>query len=262
MSDILEITDEPVVDSPPALLIEADGNKPPATAGGTDTAAAYKLDWVDIDIDLGKGRKVTLRRPTAAEILARDAELTTEIPIGKDGGYALPDPTVNEEIDAKYFDLVKVGETDFELWEQQKAALFNRLYQREIYVDEEYVVGDDPIAVVEEIGSGNEPDFVVTHLMRMPTESEIKMYRRKSASGELKPGKRGRQKFVTSSNLKTAMSFYSQWLTGIEGATIEGKDTEFFAREALPVLAAHVDPLIQRQVVNAVVEALTTKLSD
>lgn len=239
----------------------------PANVGSVvDTSDAYPLDWEQTTIDLGKGRKLTLRRPTQAEILARDAELQTEIPIGKDGGYSLPDPTLNEAIDAKYFDKLLVGTEGYEakgfdllIPEQHKAAAFNGLYQREVYVDDDFDFDQDKILVLEEIGTGVEPDFTVAHIMRPPTESELKLYRRKSATGELKPGKRGRQIFKTSSNLKTAMSFYSQWLLDIEGATVGGSR---FSEGMRADFLQHVDPLIQRQVVNAVVEAYTAKLSD
>lgn len=231
----------------------------------TPTAALafldYPLDWKDQDIKLGEGRVATLRRPTPAESMQRDADLHKEIPIGRDGSYALPDPTLNEEVDARYFDLVKLNVTGYEgeMPEQHKATAFNGLYLREIYVDEDFKLTDETVPVLEEIGNGAEPDFTVLHNMRPPTESEIKLYRRKSASGELKPGKRGRQKFVTQSNLKTAMGFYSNWLLDIAGATVGGKT---WTEEDRPAFIAHVDPLIQRQVVNAVVEAYTAKLSD
>lgn len=222
---------------------------------------AFPLDWETTEIKLGKGRSATLRRPQPGEVLEREEALQTEIPVGRDGGYALPDPTVNEAVDAKYFDLVKVAVTgyDGEMPEQHKAAAFNGLYIREIYVDEDFDISDTVVRVLEELGSGDEPDHTIVHLMRPPTESEIKLFRRKSSRGELKPGKRGRQKFVTSSNLKTAMGFYSQWLTGMEGATVQGQT---FSEAERAAFVHHVDPLIQRQVVNAVVEAYTAKLSD
>lgn len=248
------------------LTLERDvpaANAPAQERSAVDTCDAYPLDWEQTTIDLGKGRKLTLRRPTQAEILARDAELQTEIPIGKDGGYALPDPTLNEAIDAKYFDLLKVGEEGYgyagTIPEQHKAAAFNGLYQREVYVDDDFDFDQDKILVLEEIGTGVEPDFTIAHIMRPPTEGELKLYRRKSATGELKPGKRGRQIFKTSSNLKTAMSFYAQWLLDIEGATVGGSR---FSEGMRADFLQHVDPLIQRQVVNAVVEAYTAKLSD
>lgn len=256
--NILQIErDQPAADAP-AALAQSSG-QPSVVSGQPD--GFYPLDWETQKVHLGKGRTVTLRRPTAEEILKRDAELQTEIPIGKDGGYALPDPTVNEEIDAKYFDLVKVGSEgyDGEIPEQHKATAFTGLYAREIYVDEDFSLDDDVVPVLEEVGSGAEPDFTIVHHLRPPTEGEIKMYRRKSAKGELKPGKRGRQKFVTQSNLRTAMQFYSMWLIKVTGATVGGEDTQSLP---LPVLTGHVDPLIQRQVVNAVVEAYTAKLSD
>lgn len=221
----------------------------------------YPLDWQTHEIKLGKGRVATVRRPTPKEILDRDAELTTEIPIGRDGGYALPDPTAQEEIDAKYFDLIKTEVTgyDGEMPEQHKATAFNGIYVREIYVDEEFDLRDELVPVLEEIGGDINPDFTVVHLTRHPTEGEIKLFRRKSSAGQIKPGKRGRQNFVQSSNLRTAMSFYSQWITRIDGATVGG---ETFSDEAKAEFIAHVDPLIQRQVVNKVVEAFIAKLSD
>ncbi len=240
--EILEITNEPVADAPASLADKG----------------LYPLDWKEQEIKLGKGRSVTVRRPTQDEIVKRDAELQKEIPVNRDGGFVLPDPTVNEETDAKYFDQIKTAGVD-DLWESQKAKIFNELYAREIYVDEAFEIGDETIPVIEEIGKGDEPDFVITHLMRMPTEAEVKLFRKKSAGGEMKPGKRGRQNFVSSSNLRTAMSFYQQWFVGIDGATVDGKTC---ATEGLNVFVAHVDPLIQRQVVNAVVERLTGKLSD
>lgn len=245
--NILQIErDQPVVVSPPAFL--------PANLH-------YPLDWEKTTVKLGKGRSAVLRRPTQSEVLARDADLLTEIPIGKDGGYALPDPTINDEIDAKYFDQVKVEVTgyDGEMPEQHKAEAFKGLYAREIYVDEDFELSHETVPVIEEIGSGLEPDFSIVHVMRPPTEGELKIYRRKSSAGEIKPGKRGRQKFVTSSNLRTAMSFYAQWLVDLVGATVEGKT---WTDENRAAFIAHVDPLIQRQVVGAVVDAYTAKLSD
>lgn len=250
------------------LQIERDqqpvaANAPASLTSVVTTDEGYKLDWDQTVIDLGKGRKLTLRRPTHAEILARESEMQSEIPIGKDGGYVLPDPTLNEAIDAKYFDLVKVGDEGYgyagTIPEQHKAAAFTGLYSREIYVDEEFDLSQDQVPVLEEIGSGLEPDFTIVHVMRPPTEAELKIYRRKSSAGEIKPGKRGRQKFVTQSNLRTAMSFYAQWLVDIVGATVEGKA---FSEAERAAFIAHVDPLIQRQVTNAVVEAFTAKLSD
>lgn len=250
-------------------ILQIERDQPPASGAAASLrsvvapAGLYELAWDQTVIDLGKGRKLTLRRPTPAEILERDAELQTEIPIGKDGGYQLPDPTLNEAVDAKYFDLVKVGEEGYgyagTIPEQHKAAAFNGLYKREIYVDESFDFAAAEIAVLEEIGSGIEPDYTIVHVMRPPTEAELKLYRRKSSGGEIKPGKRGRQIFKTASNLRAAMSFYAQWLTRIDGATVEGRE---YSDADRAVFIAHVDPLIQRQVVNAVVEAYTAQLSD
>lgn len=247
------MTTENILDMPTQPVAKAPASLP--------VAGAYPLDWETTKVKLGKGREAVMRRPTSLEILARDAEMQTEIPIGRDGGYALPDPTLNDEVDAKYFDLVKCEVTGYEgeMPEQHKAAAFRGLYEREIYVDEDFNLAQDIVPVLEEIGSGVEPDFTIVHVMRPPSESELKLYRRKSAAGEFKPGKRGRQRFVSQSNLKAAVSLYSQWLQEITGATVGG---EVFTPELRDAFVNNVDPLVKRQVVNAVVDAYTAKLSD
>ncbi len=243
-------------------IFELDSKQPGAVnAPASLPVGAYKLDWQETEIDFGKGRSHTLRRPTVEEVLDREKELQTEIPVGRDGSYQLPDPTANEANDAKLFDKIVIASAGYpgDVPEQHKATAIAGLYQREIYVDEDHDLNQEEIPVLEEIGSGDEPDFTVLHLMRMPAEGELKLYRRKSTGGEIKPGKRGRQIFKTSSNLKTAMSFYQQWLLRVDGATVDGQT---YSDENRPAFLAHVDPLIQRQVVNAVVEAVTAKLSD
>lgn len=260
---------QPVAPEAPASLADSEQSAVSSqrSAEETEQLAAivagldYPLDWTKTNVALHGGCVAVVRRPTNDEILERESEMQVEVPMGKDGGFAIPDPTLNDEIDAKYFDLFKIEVTGFKgtMMEQHKAEALKGMLQREVYVDEDFELDHETVPVLEEIGNGVEPDFTVLHTMRPPTESELKLYRRKSANGEIKPGKRGRQKFVSRSNLKAAMSFYAQWLVEITGATIDGKG---WTDEDRAVFIAHVNPLVQRQVVDAVVEAYTVKLSD
>jgi hypothetical protein len=225
-------------------------------------AAGYKLDWQDAEIRLKKGRFIhTLSRPGADLIRARERELESEIPIGRDGGYKLPDPTAQEDVDAKYYDQIVVKTEGYEstVPGYHKAAAFQGLYRREIYVDEETDIFADEVPVLEEIGSGDEPDFTIRHIMRQPTEGELKRYRRRAANTEIKPGKRGKQKLVTTSNLPAAMEYYKLWLVRIEGAHISG---QVFTPELRDEFIALVDPLIQRKVVSTFAGEFNDELTD
>lgn len=220
-----------------------------------NTEKLYKLDWETADISLAKGRFVhTLRRPTPAEILEREKNLQTETAIGKDGSVSLPDPTADEATDAKLYDAICEKTTGYngDIPERHKSTAFNGLYRREIEVDEDADAFDEEIAVVEEIGgSDEEPDFVVRHIMRQPTEDELKRFRRRMSAGQLKPGKRGRQNYVASSNLKSATDFYRMWAVRIDG--IQPLESDF---------RDFVDPLIQRKVATVFAKFVDDALLD
>lgn len=223
---------------------------------------AYKLDWQDAEIRLSKGRfSHTLSRPSAEMIMTREDELTSEIPIAKDGSFSLPDSTAYEETDAGYYDRIVVKTEGYKgvVPTAHKAAAFQGLFRREIYLDPECDIFADEMTVIEEIGGGDEPDFVIRHTLRQPTEAELKKCRQANSGGKLMPGKRGRQKLVTSSNLRSAMRYYSTWLVRLDGATVGGSA---FSPDKREEFVALVDPLIQRKVVNVLVDELTGSLLD
>lgn len=232
---------------------------PPNQEGSWGAKAAtkpsfYKLDWETIEIRMAGGRYVhTLRRPTTAELLQRDAEMQTAVEIGRDGSYRLPDPTADEELNARYYNQLTISAEGYsgEVPTLHKAKAFEGIYEREVYVDEDASVFDDEVAVIEEIG-GDPPQFTVRHVFRQPTEEELRQYRRKMQTGEVKPGKRGRQQFVSRSNLRAAIDFYDKWMVAVEGVTVGG--TQPTAEQAKD----HTDPLVKRMAV----QAFTGKLLD
>lgn len=233
----------------------------PETKPGDPTL--YPLDWKTTDVNLAKGRfNHTVSRPTPDMILAREDALDTEIPIAKDGSYSLPDETAVEELDAEVYDKLTTaadGYGDRPIPTIHKAKVFQALYLREIYVDDDVDIFDEEIPVTEEIGSGDDPDFTLKHVMRQPDEKELRKIRQSFRSGKLSPDKRGRQKFVEKSNLRKAMAYYSQYLVTIVGGSVGGETMNQANRAAF---LANVDPLIQRRVVKAMVEKLTGSLLD
>ena len=247
---------------PKAIIIGNDG-------AGTENAAAailaglYPLDWGTTDIKLAGGRFVhTIERPSAELMLEREDELDTEIPVGRDGSYSLPDATAIEEIDAKYHKMICVdnsGYGDHEIPTIHRAKAFQGLFEREIYVDEDCDIFDEEMTVIEEIGSGDEPDFTLRHKIVVPDEKELKKIRRLFNNGKLKPGKRGRQTFVQHSNLRTIMKYFAQYYAGTSGAKI-GEQT--YSPERRDEFIANINPLIQRSILKAVIEKLTGNLLD
>lgn len=222
----------------------------------------YKLDWQDAEIRLSRGRFThTLSRPSAQMMIEREDELQSEIPIAKDGSFTLPDATASEETDAKYYDRIVIRTEGYKgaIPVAHKAAAFQGLFRREIYLDPGSDIFADEVTILEEIGSGDEPDFTIRHTLRQPTEAELKKCRQANAGGRLAPDKRGRQKLVTSSNLRSAMRYYNTWLVRLDGASAGGNG---FSPDRRDEFIGLVDPLIQRKVVNVLVDELTGGLLD
>lgn len=226
-------------------------------------SSGYPLDWNTTDVRLAKGRFVhTLRRPTEELILARETEVQVDIQIGKDGSYRLPDPTQTEAVDAKYYDQIcekAEGYGDRAVPTVHKAAAFQGLYVREIYVAEDADIFADEVPVIEEFGSGDDPEFTITHWMRQPAEDELKRLRKLVNSGEVRPGKRGTQRYLTSSNLKRVMLAYGQMLIRIDGATLRGAE---FSDDRRNEFIGYVDGLVQQRVVIAMINAVAGGLLD
>jgi len=230
-------------------------NSETGTAGSPAVSSNFKLDWETWEVKLAKGRFThTLRRPTAEMILERDKQIQQEIPIAKDGSYQVPDPTATEDADAVLYDQIKIESTGYtgEIPTRHKSAAIEGIYTRDIAIDPDCDIYGEELVVLEEIGgTADEPDFVVKHILRQPTEAELKKIRSRSA-GQMKPGKRGRQTFVTNSDLRSAMTNYAAWLIRIEGTTVNDRETSL----------ALVDPIIQRRVVGVVVDAVNNALLD
>lgn len=244
-------------------ILTLDRSEPAAEQAPAQTAPEqtklYPLDWGTTKVPLAGGKyKHQLKRPTREQIFAREDELNTEIPIGKKGEFQMPDPTATEDVDAKYYDLVQVGAEGYAgvIPAAHKAAAFQGLYQREIYIPEDADPFAEEVPVVEEIGPGDEPDYTIVHVLRQAAESELKRYRRRAALGEIKPGRRGKQNFVRKSTLKNAEEHYDLWCTRIDGVTIETPNPD------IADLKRAVDPLIKRRVVETYVEAIVGGLLD
>ena len=224
------------------------------------TSGLYPLDWKTTEVKLGGGKlRAELRRPTLAELMERDGDLQVPVELAKDGSYKLPDPTATDDVDIRLFDQVNTN-PDAAFAPRVKAAFIRGLYKREVYVDEEKASPfDSEITVFEEVG-GDPPAFTIEHRFRQPTEEELRSYRRRMQTGEVKPGKRGRQQFITRSNLRAAIEFYDKWIVGIEGTKLD-PPTDNYVWETTE-LAANVDPLIKRMVVQEFAGFILEALQD
>lgn len=229
---------------------------------GAKTIALYPLDWKTTEVKLGKGRfSQTLERPSNDLLVERSDDLAVEVPIAKDGSYSVPDATEQETIDAKYAEKIRVDQQGYNgnIPTAHSAAAFNALFQREIYVDPDCDIFGEEITVIEEIGGDDEPEFVIKHIIKTPDEKQLKNARQVFGRGRIYPDKRGRQKYVEKSNLRSAMRIYSEWLDRQEGSSV---NNESFSAENRESFINETNALTQRKVVQVVVQELTGNLLD
>lgn len=223
----------------------------------------YPLDWKDTDVKFAKGRFVhNLSRPSAELMVERQDELEIEIPISKDGSYALPDEVEQEQTDAKYYERIKNSATGYgerEIPTVHKAKAFQALFLSEISVDEDSDIFDEEITIIEEIGSGDDPDWTLRHRITVPDEKEMKKIRQMFKNGRMAPDKRSRQKFVQKINLRKAMMYFAQCYVRTDGASVGG---EKFSPERRDEFIVCINPLVQREILRVLIEELTGKLLD
>lgn len=213
----------------------------------------YRLDWETTDVVLGmepyrvgkkeyrpfpKGRFThTLRRPTHDQIFEHDNALRIKAAAVSKlrSASRTEDPTTSANL--RLYDEIVVSVSGYSLElgsfgrvrvpDDHKVAAVQKLYERVVYVSND-LWAEDEIVVIEESGKYAERPFQIKHVLREPTESELKLYYRQT-------------RVARKSTLTCSMDLYESCLLRLEGA------------EGDPTL---VDPIIQREVVSEMIEFL------
>ena len=129
----------------------------------------------------------------------------------------------------------------------------------EIYGDDDFVpIGPSDWTVKQEIGANRDPDFVVYHVLREPTEEERQRYNRGKSSTAYVAGTR-REEARMRTYLKASVELYDALIQEIKGGTVEGE--AFSASNRKKFLFA-VDPLMKRDALQTLLGALEAQMSD
>lgn len=124
--------------------------------------------------------------------------------------------------------------------------------------DDEVSIGAETWVIRQEIGAGREPDFVVRHSLREPTQSEWEKFKGTAARmSYVRGSKRPRRKFRTS--LKSHCELYDSTMLSIDGATVGGKA---FSPETCKAFLSQMDPIWKRKVIETLIDTLEGQSSD
>lgn len=225
----------------------------------------YKLDWTETEIKTGQGRfSHFLGKPTPETILERDKKLPRETPVSRGGSRSLTqDESVQDAVDAEYYDKVKTRDaTGYpgEVPELHKANAFRALYTRWFFLAEDADIFGDEIEIHEIVGKDpDNPDYVIPHFIKQPSEKDFRSMRAAINNNKLEPAGNGKQKIVYSSYLQKAMTFYRTYIAKVEGATVQDKKWGEIDKE---IFLDQVDPLFQRRIVEVLIEEIHAAASD
>jgi hypothetical protein len=217
-----------------------------------------------------------LRKPTLAELLDRESQINYEIVeiSSREEEIRTDDETAN----ARLWDKIAVAVMGYkgldgwrELTAEDKAAMrpghkstaIRMLYAGsfEIEGEEDGVsIGADTWTVRQEIGAKEEPDFVVMHILREPTEAERSKFKRSSSTTSYVKGAK-RQQVRIRTNLRAHMELYDALIQNVVGGTVNGRgltDDNGFRGEFIPA----IDLVWKRQVIQCLMSTLEGQISD
>jgi hypothetical protein len=142
-----------------------------------------------------------------------------------------------------------------------KSDAINLLYavRSKIEGDGDFVpIGPSDWTIKQEIGPNKDPDFVVYHVLREPTEEERQKYTRAKSSTMYVAGAR-REEARIRTYLKAHIELYDALVQEIKGATVAG---ESFSSPKRKEFLAAIDPMWKRDVVQTLMGALEAQMSD
>jgi hypothetical protein len=213
-----------------------------------------------------------LRKPTLQELIEREGLISYEIVElnSREEELKADEDTANARLWDKIILQVKGyrGAEDWrDLSEEEKAAMrpghkstaIRAMYAAncEIEGDEDGVsISADTWTVRQEIGVGNEPDYVVRHTLREPTEAERAKYKRSASSTSyIKGAKKAR--VMVRTNLRAYIELYDALIQVIEGGTFGGDVGAY-----LELFKPAIDPIWKRLVIHTLMSTLEAQLSD
>lgn len=217
-----------------------------------------------------------LRKPTLQELIERENQITYEMVeiSSREEEMKTDDDAANSRLWDKIIQQVKgyrgagewrdiTEEEKAQMRPGHKATAIRAMYAGSCSIegDEDGVsIGADTWTVRHEIGAGKEPDFIVRHSLREPTEAERSKYKRSASSTSyIKGAKKARVTVRT--NLRAYVELYDALTENVVGGTVGGNGlftNSIFRAEFIPA----IDPIWKRQVIQTLMSALEAQLSD
>lgn len=241
----------------------------------------YPLDKTEFEVEITAGKHVVshkLNKPTIAQLMERESQshYETEAISNEEERVNADDETAN----ARLWDAIATGVKGYRVnkadgspvgdWRPltdelkraipatHKAAAVRGLYQFVCEVDKDdedgFTLAAENWTIKQSFGDADFPDYVVSHILRTPTENERREFKRKSSDVRFSKGARKlRTKVVT--HLKAHVELYDSLMTELSGTTSDGGGDQLVKLNA-------IDPIWKRSVIDCLMKEFEAGLSD
>jgi hypothetical protein len=124
--------------------------------------------------------------------------------------------------------------------------------------DDDVSIGAETWTIRQEIGARREPDFIVRHSLREPSQGELEKFKGSAARmSYVRGSKKPHRKFNT--NLQSYCDLYDAILLSIDGATVDGKT---FSPETRKAFLLQIDPIWKKKIIETLMDTLEGQSSD
>jgi hypothetical protein len=245
------------------------------------TLYPFDLEFIDVSFNARPNSETPkivwhkLRKPTLQQLKERESQIKSElVTVSSREDEDRSDETVaNANLWRKLIVAVKgyKGAADWrelsdaekdEMKPGHKSRAINQMYIGAFVVesgeDDEVSIGAETWIIRHEIGANREPDFVIRHSLREPTQGEWEKFKGAAARmSYVRGAKKPRRKFNT--NLQSYCDLYDAVLLSVDGGTV-GRQP--FSPETRKAFLAQIDPIWKRKIVETFIDTLEGQSSD
>lgn len=251
----------------------------------------YPLDKTEFEVEITAGKHVVshrLTKPTLEQLMDRESRshYETEAVSNDEERVNADDEQANARLwdaiakEVRGYRLNKADSAPLSNWRpitdelraaipaSHKAAAVRGLYQFVCEVDKDddegFTLAAENWTIKQSFGDADFPDYVVRHILRTPTETERREFKRKSSDVRFSKGARKlKTKVIT--HLKAHVEFYDLLLTRLDGVSMDGATWETFTAKTkadMGLMVRTVDSIWKRSVIDCLMKEFEAGLSD
>lgn len=248
---------------------------------------AYPLDQQEITVNIKAGGHVLshkLTRPTLAQLIEREERTPIQSVSVSETEEAIAGDSDDETANARLWDEIATEVKGYRLssepaevvnnWRttaelkkyvppSHKSGAIRAMYQSSVDMEKDdgegFTLGEQEWTIRQTFGDPDFPAYLIRHVLRTPTETERRDFRRKATEVRFGKGSR-KQTTKVLTKLKAYVEMYDLLFVSIDGATVN-EHSYTSEGQRRPFLEL-IDPVFKRQIVDCLMKEFDARVSD